>query len=311
MYRWAFCVFVATYRKDYRLAKICVESVRHFYPDVPIVIMQDGDFDLSQLLALEGVERFDDSLMPPAFRKMQGAFGKLKLLVNPYAERFLYLDADTVLVAPIVELLDYQQVDFYMVPSHYDLRTQVGQDNLRKYQFDMAKIQEYDPDFVADELTLFNTGAWFGRTHVLDSADILRAHAYYWSQDEQERRRFSSIVEQGMLGYLIAKAQMLGQCRVETSDFEIRPAPERRAQYPNLSLQRVIDKSYRDHTHLHYTNPRRRIILRQMAMGEIPFYFNQRFPFHVQWWDDLRRLPLYWAVLKRVIRTQIRQRTGR
>lgn len=290
-YKYDFCFFVATYRGDYHFAKICCESIRHFYPKTPIIVLQDGDFSLEQLRKLGHIETFDDNMTDEVLRGLEGAFGKLKLLANQYSRRFLYLDADTVLIGKILDL-PFKDFDFYMSPIYYDLETKEDQGRLLASQFDPEKIMELDPEYVIKDnnLVLYCTGMWFGTSHALDLSNIEYILQRYAASAPNDRRRISSNYEQGLLTYMLSRAAMKGTIKVGVGEFEIGPTVERATRYPDLTINAVKERSYTKLYLLHFSRPRRRTRLRQMVFGDIPFMFNSRyysrFPWHVKIADD-------------------------
>ena len=41
-------VFISTYRYDFHFARVCIASIRYWYPDIPIYLIKDensGTFD--------------------------------------------------------------------------------------------------------------------------------------------------------------------------------------------------------------------------------------------------------------------------
>ncbi|MEP6740880.1 MAG: hypothetical protein ABJB61_00165, partial [bacterium] len=94
------CIYLAACARDARLTRICVASIRYFYPDVPIRLLA-GDI-LQRGLAKElkrywGVELVD---LP------EGDYGwglvKLEPLFGPPGQSFLVMDVDTVMTGRLL-----------------------------------------------------------------------------------------------------------------------------------------------------------------------------------------------------------------
>ncbi len=93
-------IYVLCHASDLWLAKISVASIRYWYPDVPITLLKDrtkGDFNTAEM------ERcWNISSMVLAHDRCGLGFAKIELLIRPRRERFLIVDADTVMCGPVL-----------------------------------------------------------------------------------------------------------------------------------------------------------------------------------------------------------------
>ncbi len=97
----SFGIYVLTYPGDYHLSTALISSLKHFHPDIPIVIIPGEGFDIN-----------DHPFDVPVMSEPQGFWGKMghadrKLWVfQGEFQKFLYLDADMICTRPIKNLID-------------------------------------------------------------------------------------------------------------------------------------------------------------------------------------------------------------
>jgi hypothetical protein len=144
-------IYIATHKHDLRFARICVASIRYWYPEIPIALIKDefcGEFSTEEL------ERVCDVSV---YQTKQRDFGWGMSTLEPvFAEpggRFLILDADTVFTGRVLDRLETFTEDFVV-----SLETQPPQ-RLREIYFDLEKLREVDPHSVFKGQT-FNTGQY-------------------------------------------------------------------------------------------------------------------------------------------------------
>jgi len=94
-----FGVIVGCYRQDYLFAKATCSSIRHGMGDIPITLLVDGRFPINELSQLYEVRAlYREDVRNEFLRTTCTGWGLPKMIAfweSPY-EKFLYLDADTV-----------------------------------------------------------------------------------------------------------------------------------------------------------------------------------------------------------------------
>src|SRR5215831_7303696 len=97
-------VVISCYRLDVELTRICVASVRFWYPHVPIWLLKDqqhGNFSTSE------IEKYWNVRVYPTSRKKFGwGVGKLEVMTELRRRRLLLLDSDTVFAGRVLNLLE-------------------------------------------------------------------------------------------------------------------------------------------------------------------------------------------------------------
>ena len=97
------CVYIAASAHDARYTRICVASIRFFYPHIPIRILPGGRLQADLVRELR--QYWDVELAELAEEGDYGwGFVKLETLFGPPGQRFLVLDSDTVITGPVLDL---------------------------------------------------------------------------------------------------------------------------------------------------------------------------------------------------------------
>src|SRR4029079_10837911 len=98
--------------RDARLTRICVASIRYFYPDVPIKILAG---DILQSGLAEELQKYWDVGVADL---PEGDYGwgmvKLEPLFGPPGQRFLVCDVDTAFTGRVLERRAKCKAPFYV-----------------------------------------------------------------------------------------------------------------------------------------------------------------------------------------------------
>ena len=228
-------VYIATHRGDLRLTRICVASVRRWYPDIPIFLLKDfanGDFSTREI-----EDRWNVQLWRTKELSFGWGFIKLEPLFAAERTRYLVLDSDIVFVGRVIDALEQFGEDFVVqqevqkpadIPSLY---------------FDADAIrQSFDPSFSGPAFT-FNTGQYVATSGVLKRADFDRL--VRWSEPRRvlEPESFNPS-DQGVLNYVVLEKAASGAITVartpfmkwgaaEMSEFQL-PSLDGNSPYPYL-----------------------------------------------------------------------------
>lgn len=157
------CVYVNTHVGDVDLARVCIASVRYWYPQVRIKLIKDisgGVFSTRDLERIWGVEIFECGR-----KKFGWGYGKLEPLFVSERHQFLVLDADTVLVGPVFDKVLNCEEDFVVDGER------VSELPFDKIYYNRDRIKELDSEYEFPGYG-FNSGQWFGTSGVLDREDF-------------------------------------------------------------------------------------------------------------------------------------------
>jgi hypothetical protein len=290
-----FCIYIATYRGDFHYTKALCASIRYFCDDVPIVIFQDGNFSLDRLKTLGNIHEFDPNSVPPPAREITGNYSKLKALFSESYERFLYLDADTVLVGDVREL-PYQDYDFFVSPRRSHLDNLEKQRRLYPHYYDYQKILEYDPEYSLEQMTLFTSGNFFGRAGRLPLEPIVEEYRY------QRRTPMDQWIlrnDMGLLNYFINRRAQMGEVTMGGQAFAVMANKSMVEYFPDLTLDTVLNRQFKHGYVIHFPGPTRRLWLYQHTFGDVPATFYRRyyahFPAWVRYQEELADAPRYYG----------------
>ena len=142
-------IYIATHKYDMRFTRICVASIRYWYPEIPIYLIKDylnGDFNTDEIEDVWNVGVFETS------RKTFGwGFSKLEPLFNKATERFLILDSDIVFTGRVLDYLNEFDSDFVV---QFENQTE---SEIERLYFSIKQLKSWDPDFAFPNYT-FNSG---------------------------------------------------------------------------------------------------------------------------------------------------------
>ena len=203
-------IYIGCCATDVWLARISVASIRYWHPDAPICLLRDhgrGFADTSEIEKYWSVDVLDCT---PAFAGC--GFTKIELLLRPKQERFLFVDADTAFVGPVLDTLQDRPEQFVISPDFIaDPRTH----HVIPFYFDYAKLREYDPSYVFPGY-VFNTGQFVATSGLLRAEDFAGIVDWKVPPVWLLRDVFSS-AEQGFLNYLFARRAQQGALTLGTA----------------------------------------------------------------------------------------------
>lgn len=195
-------IYVTASARDARLTRICVASIRHFYPDAPIRLLVGGALEPGLADELARYWNVEGAATPAG--EWGWGFVKLEPLFGPPGERFLVLDSDTAFCGRVLDVWAACEADFLV-----DDEQQTEADTHRLY-YDWRKVAAVDPA-ARPPLFVFNSGQWFGTAGVLTREDF--APFIDWS-GMPPKLRYPDVFmpgDQGVLNYMLnQKTQMAG-----------------------------------------------------------------------------------------------------
>jgi hypothetical protein len=203
------CIYIAACARDARLTRICIASIRYFYPEVPIKLLA-GDIIQSGLAA--EVKKFwnVDLVALPA-----GDYGwgmvKLEPLFGPPGQRFMVVDVDTIFTGEVLDLRAQSDAPF-LVDNEW-----LSEADFARLYYNWHKLREIDPD-VQPATKAFNVGQWFG------TAGIVRREEFDpWVEWTLPRRlRYPELFmggDQGVCNYVILQKEAFDGLRIERRTF--------------------------------------------------------------------------------------------
>lgn len=199
------CVYIAASSYDSRYTRICVASIRFFYPDIPIRLLIGGRIRSALLEELKRDWGVEISVVPPA--NYGWGFIKLEPLFFNQPERFLILDSDTIFIGAVLDVAIQSEADFVV-----DDEVQSEEDTRRLY-YDWKSVRTIDPSALPPEF-VFNSGQWFGTSGVLQRRDFSNWVQWDWPRTLKYPDIFMP-GEQGILNYVLNQQARLGKLMVD------------------------------------------------------------------------------------------------
>lgn len=199
------CIYIAASAHDARFTRICVASIRYFYPDAVIRLLAGGK--LEHGLREELARYWDVAAADVSPGDYGWGFVKLEPLFGKDGERFLVVDSDTVFAGPVLDARASSAADFLV-----DDERQTETDTRRLY-YDWRKVAAIDaaarsPQFV------FNTGQWFGAAGVLTREDF--APWVDWTMPRRLKHPDCFMPgEQGILNFILNQKAAREDLRLE------------------------------------------------------------------------------------------------
>jgi len=199
------CIYIAACARDARLTRICVASIRYFYPDIPIRILAGGPLQrglAEELHRYWGVESVD---LP------RGDYGwgfvKLEPLFGPAGQRFLVMDVDTIFTGRVLDIRAESDAPFFVDDE------KLSDADFKRLYYDWDKLREIDPR-AQSARTAFNVGQWFGTAGL-----VKREEFDAWVEWTLPRRlRYPEYFmggDQGVMNYVILQKEAFEGLRVE------------------------------------------------------------------------------------------------
>ena len=200
------CIYIAASAHDARYTRICVASIRHFYPDVAIKLLPGGA--LEQELQRELARYWDVETAHVRPGDWGWGFVKLEPLFGAPGERFLVLDSDTVMVGDVLRTQADSAADFVVDDEH-----QSEADTHRLY-YDWRKVASIDPTAQPPQF-VFNSGQWFGTAGIITRKDF--ALFVDWSGMPPMLRHANLFMpgDQGVLNYVLNQKAMVDRISVD------------------------------------------------------------------------------------------------
>ena len=206
-------VFINTYKYDFHLAKICIASIRYWYPKVPVYLIKDENNGKFNTAYVERIWKIN--VLNITRRKFDWGYGKLETLFLEPSFSYLVLDADTVLAGPVFNAVENVEADFIV-----DDEVQ-PESRFNEIYYNLNRIKELDDSFIYPGYS-FNSGQWFGTTRKISRDDF--NSTLDWR--EPPVCRFPEIVfkgDQAHLNYAIHKLEQKNKISVSRIKLMIWP----------------------------------------------------------------------------------------
>jgi hypothetical protein len=286
-------IYLAACARDARLTRICIASIRHFYPDVPIKLLA-GDI-IQPGLAEEVAKYWNVGLASLPVGDYGWGMVKLEPLFGAPKQSFMVCDVDTVFTGPVLDVRAKSDAPFFVDDE------QLSDADSRRLYYDWDKLRAIDPKVVS-AIPAFNVGQWFGTAGLVKRDEFDR-----WIEWTLPRRlRYQQYFmggDQGVTNYVLLQKEAYEGLRIERHKLMRWPG------YPNsldgLDVASVAAKTAPPLV-IHWAGVKC-LFLRNMVGYELLQYFENlyfsRLPF-----GRVRRTVAAWRFVENRIRFEISRR---
>ena len=202
------------------MVQATLASMRHFCPDVPICLVVDGNFDVSDLQREYGlmVLRVSD-LHSNKMRKLISGNARAKhaaMWEGPF-EFYVWLDSDAIVWGNFTPQVR-TDVDFQIFWSDIDVPADASviPSWLPHFQFDPLRLRNFDPEFDWRGRAYFSAGVFACKRNVIPFENWLQAEA--WA--EEVPGLFGDFADQPLLNYFVHSMAQRGEIKCAMSDLQ-------------------------------------------------------------------------------------------
>ena len=253
-------------RKDLFLAKICVASIRYYYPLIQIELIKDaanGEFDTKELEIY-----FKVKLIDLGIAKMGWGASKIHYIaLLADGKKVLMLDADIVFVGPFLERLKDDLIHHDWIVSSEEVFDPNDPYIFDTY-FDYARIKLEYPNYLYPGF-VFNTGQLLvtgGAILKIDLDPYFDFDKYpFW-----KRRDLFPLVDQSLLNIMLPILSLKKRLKISKQKFMIWGMSDAAL---NLSIKAIKDKSSTQGL-IHWAGGTRIPYVRKMSRGDILLFFE-------------------------------------
>jgi hypothetical protein len=206
--------------KDVLFAHATVASIRHYYPEIPICVIVDGNLNDKIFSELYGATtiRSDDKSLGEIGAFCAGS-PRSKLIAHwrgPF-EYYLYLDSDAILWGDVLSRLDWHGEDFILFACK---QTEDAHPSwMSDYYFNVNLLLKYDPVFSWKRNNYFCAGAYFSKRNIIDIKKWILVESWV----SPIEKIFSWTTDQGPLNYLIFSMAQKGEILLGERDIQWLP----------------------------------------------------------------------------------------
>lgn len=201
-------VYIACYAHDQHMVRSCAASIRYWHPNADICLIRDlgkGDFSTAEIERVLGVR-----VLELERKRFGWGYSKLEPLFLPERSKFLVLDADTVLLGPVLDRLNEIDADFIVDDN------KPSAELVKQLYYDVTALKKLDPCFSPCGYN-FNSGQWVGTSGLIRRSDF--ELVLNWSEPPFQTHPEAFMGgEQGILNYVVencANQRRLSLARID------------------------------------------------------------------------------------------------
>lgn len=258
-------IYISCYFRDVNLTRVCVASIRYWYPEIRIILVKDESkerFSTKDIEKSWNVEVFENNTI---FKT--GRFSILSLLVQQGKEHCLYLDSDLVFCGPVLEVIEKYDDDVVVCPTWtdnpYDLL-------FTKRYYNYSKLKEIDSGFQYSGYC-FNAGQIAFKEGVFTPEDFVDYLDFTPNSISNKYNNIIALDDQGLLNYIFVKMENHKLLSIGKEKFMIIPNKE---QIVDVKVLDLLNKNPNYPFILHWAGISGRKFIHFMSQSKILIFFN-------------------------------------
>ena len=266
-------IVLSCYIRDVYFTRVCVASIRYWYPHIPIWLLKDhhcGDFSTREI-----ENKWNVQVYPGLQKDLGWGFGKLEVLTSSPARRLLLLDSDIVFAGRVIDRLEQFNEDF--VVESFD------ETKIEEQFFSLSGLRQVDQAFEFPGYG-FNTGQIVATTGKLTKQDF--ESLVNWQTRSIIHTEVFKMGEQGLLNYMVLRNVQKRKVTIRREPFMVWPGEASRAEHIQL---KHIDPEGRQQQLIHWAGLRWGKTLDEMPRSEILLHFERMYYQRVRFGSWLKR----------------------
>ena len=252
-------VVISCYLFDVYLTRVCVASIRFWYPQVPIWLLKDrryGDFNTHEIESKWNVQVY-----PGRKKNLGWGFGKLELLTELPPRRLLLLDSDIVFTGRVIDRLERFDEDL-IVESFEETA-------FEEEFFSFKCLRKLDDQFEFPGYG-FNTGQIVATTGKITQQDF--SGLVDWQARTVMHPEVFKMGEQGLLNYVALRKAQKCELTIRREPFMLRPGKGSCADHIQL---KDLNPEGKHQELIHWAGLRWGKMLNEMPRSEILLHFEK------------------------------------
>ena len=259
-------IVITVNKRDVWFCRICVASIRFYYPEVSIMLLKD---ELNGLFSTKDIEQYwNVQLMKFDVTKFGWSAAKMHLYTDSrfVGEKFLVLDADIIMVGKVLD-------EPFLINNNDDVIVNADEEDehaawFKNLYYDIKAIKLHDSTFEYPGY-VFNCGQLFCKGNFLTPQQLEPYFNFNGVPSWKDLKTFP-MVDQSVLNYLLPTLHKQGKLSIGKAHYMLWSETERVKQ---IHLGDV--KIGNAHAFIiHYAGALRTPLLKHMTRGDILKFFE-------------------------------------
>ncbi len=262
-------IVISCYAFDVQLTRLCVSSIRFWYPQIPIWLLKDrqyGDFNTREI-----EKHWDVRVYPGRQKNLGWGFGKLEVMTELPEQRLLLIDSDIVFAGRVIERLELFDEDLIVNREDFDAAS------VEEQFFALDRLRQLDPKFDFPGYG-FNGGQIVATTGCITKLDL---HGLLdWHTRTVMHPAIFKKGDQGLTNYVVLKKVQQGKLTLRREPFMVWPGIAAVTEHIHV---KDFTPEGRHQQLIHWAGLRWGKTLEEMPRPEILLHFEEMY---------YRRIPL-------------------